>query len=71
MTLGNMRANGVRSLDVSCWLCHHRAIFNVEGLARPCTGADVRAAQGVHEGRDHPRRCAAELAGAVVSQFEF
>jgi ssDNA-binding Zn-finger/Zn-ribbon topoisomerase 1 len=22
MTLGNMRANGVRSLDVSCWLCH-------------------------------------------------
>jgi hypothetical protein len=26
MTLGNMRANGVRSLDVCCWLCHHRAI---------------------------------------------
>jgi hypothetical protein len=25
MTLGNMRANGVRSLDVCCWLCHHRA----------------------------------------------
>jgi hypothetical protein len=24
MTLGNMRANGVRSLDVSCWQCHHR-----------------------------------------------
>ena len=23
MTLGNMRANGVRSLDVSCWQCHH------------------------------------------------
>jgi hypothetical protein len=22
MTLGNMRANGVRVLDVSCWLCH-------------------------------------------------
>jgi hypothetical protein len=22
MTLGNMRANGVRSLDVSCWQCH-------------------------------------------------
>jgi hypothetical protein len=22
MTLGNMRANGVRSLDVSCSLCH-------------------------------------------------
>ena len=27
MTLGNMRANGVRSLDVCCWLCHHRAIL--------------------------------------------
>jgi TPR repeat protein len=23
MTLGNMRANGVRSLDVSGWQCHH------------------------------------------------
>jgi hypothetical protein len=26
MTLGNMGAKGVRSLDVSCWQCHHRAI---------------------------------------------
>jgi hypothetical protein len=32
MTLGNMRANGVRSLDVSCWQCHHRAIMS----AVPC-----------------------------------
>jgi hypothetical protein len=24
MRLGNMRANGVRSLDVCRWLCHHR-----------------------------------------------
>ena len=30
MTLGNMRANGVRSLDVSCWQCHHRAILSAE-----------------------------------------
>jgi hypothetical protein len=37
MTLGNMRENGVRSLDVSCWLCHHRAI-----------GAEVRTAHGLH-----------------------
>jgi hypothetical protein len=28
MTLGNMRANGVRSLEVSCWQCHHRAIMS-------------------------------------------
>ncbi len=30
MTLGNMRENGVRSLDVSCWLCHHRAIMSAD-----------------------------------------
>jgi hypothetical protein len=38
MTLGNMRANGARSLDVSCWNCHHRAIRSV---ARPRAGADA------------------------------
>jgi hypothetical protein len=30
MTLGNMRANGVRSLDGCCWLCHHRAILSAD-----------------------------------------
>jgi hypothetical protein len=30
MTLGNMRANGVRALDVSSWQCHHRAILSAE-----------------------------------------
>jgi hypothetical protein len=30
MTLGNMRENGVRSLDVSCWNCRHRAIMSVD-----------------------------------------
>jgi hypothetical protein len=29
MTLGNMRANGVRSLDVSCQ-CHHRSILSAD-----------------------------------------
>jgi hypothetical protein len=28
MTLGNIRANGVRSLDACCWQCHHRAILS-------------------------------------------
>jgi hypothetical protein len=28
MTLGNMRANGVRSLDACCLQCHHRAILS-------------------------------------------
>jgi hypothetical protein len=30
MTLGNMRANGVRSLDVCCWQCHHRAFLSAD-----------------------------------------
>jgi hypothetical protein len=28
MDLANMRSNRVRSLDVSCWQCHHRAILS-------------------------------------------
>lgn len=30
MDLANMRAQGVRSLSVSCELCHHSAFFNVD-----------------------------------------
>jgi hypothetical protein len=30
MTLGNMLRNGVRSLAVSCWICHHEACLDVE-----------------------------------------
>jgi hypothetical protein len=44
MTLGNTRANGVRSLDVACWQCHHRAIHQRRPVARPCSGSDVRPA---------------------------
>jgi hypothetical protein len=28
MTLGNIRENGVRSLAVSCLLCHHEAVVD-------------------------------------------
>jgi hypothetical protein len=28
MRLGNMRANGVHSLAVSCHLCHHEAVIS-------------------------------------------
>jgi hypothetical protein len=28
MTLGNMRTNGVRSLAVHCWACHHEAVLS-------------------------------------------
>jgi|ERR1700722_6180309 hypothetical protein len=30
MTLGNMRQLGVRSLDVSCWQCHHQAVLSAD-----------------------------------------
>jgi hypothetical protein len=30
MTLGNMRANGVRSLAVSRHLCHHQAVLSAD-----------------------------------------
>jgi hypothetical protein len=32
MTLANMRENGVRSLSVTCQLCHHEALLNVDAL---------------------------------------
>jgi hypothetical protein len=31
MTLANMRESGVRSLAVTCHLCHHEALMNVDG----------------------------------------
>jgi hypothetical protein len=44
MTLGNMRGNGVRSLAVSCWQCHHQAVLSADIL----NGATFCAAtQGV------------------------
>jgi hypothetical protein len=30
MTLGDMREIGVRSLAVSCWICHHQAVLSAE-----------------------------------------
>jgi hypothetical protein len=30
MTLGNMRANGVRSIAIYCWTCHHDAVMNAD-----------------------------------------
>jgi hypothetical protein len=58
MTLANMRVQGVRSLSVTCWLCHHGAVQTADrwrdevplpslGPRMVCTGcgnvgADVR-----------------------------
>jgi hypothetical protein len=32
MTLANMRENGVRSLSLTCELCHHEAVMNVDAF---------------------------------------
>ena len=68
MTLANMRAQGVRSLSVSCWLCHHGAVLIADrwsdevqlpslGTRMVCTGcgivgADVRPDWQEREGRE-------------------
>jgi hypothetical protein len=36
MTLGNMRANGVRSLAVSCWQCHHETMVSADRWPDAC-----------------------------------
>jgi hypothetical protein len=55
MPLGNMRANGVRSLDVCCWLCHHRAILSAhrppQDRARAGLGAQFGRAGFSKSGR--------------------
>jgi hypothetical protein len=42
MTLGNMRANGVRSLAVYCWTCHHGTVLSAEPWRDDSPGAGVR-----------------------------
>jgi hypothetical protein len=50
MTLGNMRANGVRSLDVCCWVCHHRAIMSADpwsdNVPVPTFGGRIARSEG-------------------------
>jgi hypothetical protein len=46
MTLGNVRANNVPSLSVTCWLCHHRAVPSIldpiMSMCRGIVSADAR-----------------------------
>jgi hypothetical protein len=67
MTLGNMRANGVRSLDVCCWQCHHRAILNADpwpdhvpvptfGPRMVCTRCGIIGADARPNWREQPAR---------------
>jgi hypothetical protein len=67
MTLGNMRANGVRSLDVSCWQCHHRAIMNADRWPDEVPVPTFGAADGLQAVRDHRRRRASAVrVGSIV-----
>jgi hypothetical protein len=67
MTLGNMRANGVRSLDVCCWACHHRAIMSADpwpdGVPVPtfgprmvCTRCGIIGADARPHWQEQPQR---------------
>ena len=76
MTLGNMRANGVRSLDVCCWLCHHRAILSADpwpdhvpvpsfGPRMVCTRCGIIGADARPNWREQPAR----LSGAGTAPW--
>jgi hypothetical protein len=67
MTLGNMRANGARSLSVSCWLCHHGAVLAVDrwpdatrvpsfGARMVCTGCGIVGADARPNWTERPGR---------------
>jgi hypothetical protein len=67
MTLGNMRTNGVRSLDVCCLLCHHRAILSADpwpdhvpvpsfGPRMVCTRCGIIGADARPNWREQPAR---------------
>ena len=51
MTLANMRANGVRSLQIRCNLVHHQAVLNVDrfggGVTMPASERMVFTRCGV------------------------
>jgi hypothetical protein len=50
MTLGNMRANGVRLRDVSCWLCHQWAIMCADDVPVPTFGPRMLRPAGADGG---------------------
>jgi hypothetical protein len=67
MTLANMRANGVRSLSVTCELCHHEALMNVDafddavavpafGPRMVCTGCGIVGANARPNWRERSQR---------------
>jgi hypothetical protein len=64
MTLGNMRRLGVRSIAVSCLVCHHAAVMSTEawpddvpvpafGPRMVCTNCGMVAADARPNWREH------------------
>ncbi|MBV9533065.1 MAG: hypothetical protein JO283_18860 [Bradyrhizobium sp.] len=67
MTFGNMRANGARSLSVSCLQCHHRPVLAVDyypdhvpvpsfGPRMVCTGCGIIGADARPTWSERPVR---------------
>jgi hypothetical protein len=72
----DMRANGVRSLDVRCWQCHHRAILSADpwpdhvpapsfGPRMVCTRCGIIGADARPNWREQPAR----LSGAGTAPW--
>jgi hypothetical protein len=55
MTLANMREKGVPSLSVTCELCRHGALLNVDAFRRFDPGSRLHPAYGLHLLRDRGR----------------
>jgi hypothetical protein len=67
LTLGNMRANGARSLAVTCLLCHHQAMLAADewpdhvpvpsfGPRMVCTGCGIIGADARPNWSERPNR---------------
>jgi hypothetical protein len=67
MTLGNTRELGVRSLDVSCWNCHHQAVLSADrwsdqvpvpsfGPRMVCTSCGIVGADARPNWKEQPPR---------------
>jgi hypothetical protein len=67
MTLGNMLENGVRSLFVSCWICHHQTVLSADpwaddipvpafGPRMVCTACGIIGADAQPNWRERPER---------------
>jgi hypothetical protein len=65
MTLGNMREQGVRSLSVSCWQCHHMARSSAPTLGQTGFMCRLSARTWCAPLRDDRCGCEAELEGTA------